>query len=367
MPLLFDDGQAAQLIERIDPKYRPVWQSRSRDEQVALARYFLPHRSSKAVIGPTRPRIVKWYCPFACQKVFASGHRYCINVYTGCAHNCVYCYAAAYEPDVVNPKKSFEKLLAKDMDDLNAFDVPPAPVHLSNSTDPFQPIEQQLGHTKLALETILNNRSRFTTVTVLTKSPLTAAQPEYIELFNELARPTANTNGHPGCVVEVSLAFLQETARQVFDPNAPSVPERMQGIRLLRQAGVPVVMRIDPLFPRNPITDSKTYADFDLPEPQTLDDLETLLAFASDQGVRHIVYSTAKITQSRYRTMNDTMQKMKAVYQAFATPQRLDWQGGSYRLPRDIAQQKILDPFLQACQQHNLTAKFCKQNLITTP
>lgn len=77
--------QACALAERVHDKYRPVWEGRPRQEKAGLARYFLPHNSRKPVLGPTRPRIVKWYCPFAAQSDFPSGHRYCINVYAGCA------------------------------------------------------------------------------------------------------------------------------------------------------------------------------------------------------------------------------------------------------------------------------------------
>ena len=167
-----DKDQAVLLIDRIDSKYKPVWKNRSIDSQIALAQYFLPHSSKKPAIGPTRPRIVKWYCPFASQKDFPTGHRYCINVYTGCDHKCTYCYAAGYEPEHANAKRFFEKLIDKDMDDLERFDVPAAPVHLSNSTDPFQPLEKQFGHTRYALEQILKHRHRFTTVTILTKNPM---------------------------------------------------------------------------------------------------------------------------------------------------------------------------------------------------
>ncbi|MBL7215941.1 MAG: hypothetical protein ISS71_09715 [Phycisphaerae bacterium] len=367
MNALFENDSGLSLLNRIDPRYRPVWEHKSEKDQQALALYFLPHRSAKPVLGPTRPRILKWYCPFACQKVFASGHRYCINVYTGCEHQCVYCYAAGYEPENANPKKSFEKLLCKDMEDLETFDVPPAPVHLSNSTDPFQPMEERFGHTKFALEQILQYRHRFTTVTVLTKNPLRAVQSDYVELFRKLAAAPAGQNGHPGLVVEVSLAFLQETARKVYDPGAPSVLERMQGIRLLRAAGIPVVMRIDPLFPRSPITESKTMVDFGLPEAQTIEDLKTLLAFAKENGVHHIVYSVGKLVPPRYRPLPEVMQKMKKVYETVAAPERLVWQGGSYRLPYPIANEKITAPFLKLCEDHNLAAKFCKQNLINTP
>lgn len=184
--------------------------------------YFLPHDSSKPVIGPTRPKVLKWYCPFACQKSFPSGHRYCINVYTGCDHKCVYCYAAGYEPEIANPKKAFEKSLRKDMEDLERFDVPPAPVHLSNSTDPFQVLEKRVGHTRCALEQIIDHRQRFTTVTILTKNPMLPVQLGYLDLFKAL-QDNGNERHWPGFVVEVSLAFWQETARKVYDPDAPTV------------------------------------------------------------------------------------------------------------------------------------------------
>lgn len=62
-------------------------------------------------------------------------------------------------------------MLSMDLLDLDACDVPPAPVHLSNSTDPFQPLEDQTGHARLALEGLLGRRHRFTTVVILTKNP----------------------------------------------------------------------------------------------------------------------------------------------------------------------------------------------------
>ena len=139
-------------LDRIDPRFRVVWEQSSPAVREALSKYFLPHHSRIAMLQPRRPRVIKWYCPFAHQHTFSSGHRYCINVYTGCSHDCAYCYAASYEPACASPKRDFEKLLQKDLEDLERFQVPPAPVHISNSTDPFQPLELRLRHTKLALE-----------------------------------------------------------------------------------------------------------------------------------------------------------------------------------------------------------------------
>ena len=373
---IIDSNQAVLLIDRIDSKYKEVWEDCSISDQIALAQYFLPHSSKKPVIGPTRPRIVKWYCPFASQKDFPTGHRYCINVYAGCDHKCIYCYAAGYEPESANIKKSFEKFIGMDMDDLERFDVPPAPVHLSNSTDPFQPLEKQFGHTRYALEQILKYRHRFTTVTILTKNPMLAVQLGYIELFKALLDHQPDRSIYkdgrqhwPGFVIEVSLAFWQETARIAYDPGAPTVKQRIEGIRALHQAGIPLVLRIDPLFPRSPITKNpiKNISDFGLQEAQTTDDLEKLVSLAKEVEVKHIVYSTAKIVQPRSRKLSLSMQALRSVYESFAAPEKLTWRGGSWRLPFAIANENILQPFLEICRKKNIPAKFCKQNLIETP
>lgn len=75
--------EGAALAGRVDPKYAPASIGKTAREQAAMAMYFLPHGSKKAALCPTRPRVVKWYCPFASQDYFPSGHRYCVNVYTG--------------------------------------------------------------------------------------------------------------------------------------------------------------------------------------------------------------------------------------------------------------------------------------------
>jgi DNA repair photolyase len=352
------------LARRVDPKYAPAWQGKTPKEQAALAMYFLPHGSKKTVLCPTRPRVIKWYCPFASQSSFPSGHRYCINVYTGCSHSCEYCYAAAYEPPRPNVKRDFVRLLEKDIADLERFDVPAAPIHLSNSTDPFQSLEASAGHTRLALQRILDHRRRFTSVVILTKAPQLAVKLGCIDLFLKL------NSSQAGFLIEVSLAFWRDDARAAYDSGAPSIQDRIEGIRQLRQAGVPVVLRIDPLFPRLPVstntTVAATYQNFGLPQPQTLDDLEQLVAFGKEMGIHHIVYSPAKIVQPRMRPLSSTMQKMRSLYESVAAPAQLVFRGGSWRLP-PAAQSAVTGPLLDFCLRYGVPAKCCKQNLIETP
>ena len=83
----YDIEQGLSLAHRVDPKYQPVFEDLGDCDRAALALYLLAHQSKKEILEVTRPHI-KWYCPFADQRLFPSGHRYCINVYTGCEHHC---------------------------------------------------------------------------------------------------------------------------------------------------------------------------------------------------------------------------------------------------------------------------------------
>jgi DNA repair photolyase len=365
---------ALQLVGRIAPKFRPVWEGRPQAEQAALTQYFLPHHSAKPVLEPTRPKIIKWYCPFACQSDFPTGHRYCINVYTGCQHQCVYCYAMSYSPQTASTKRAFEQMLLGDMADLERFDVPPTPVHLSNSTDPLQPLEAKAGHTRLALEQILEHRNRFTTVTILTKNPMLAIERGYTDLFRALSILPADhprcaefaARGLPAFCMEVSLAFWRDEARAWYDVAAPSTESRKQAVRALSDMGIPIVLRVDPLFPRSPLNAKQAMADFGLPEAQTLDDLQNLVTFACEVKARHIVYSPAKIVKPRGRKLCPKMQALKQAYECMATSRQLVWRGGSWRLPDDLAKEQTVKPFLDICAGAGMPAKFCKQNLIET-
>ena len=141
----------------------------------------------------------------------------------------------------------------------------------------------------------------------------------------------------------------------------------MEGVRRLRAAGIPVVLRVDPLFPRSPVADGCSLTDFGLTEAQPLEDLEQLVRFAREVGVRHVVYSPAKIVQPRGQTLDPAMRQWRLVYQKMAAPARLIFRGGSWRLPAELAEKAVVQPFLALCASYQVSAKFCMRNLIETP
>ena len=106
--------------------------------------------------------------------------------------------------------------------------------------------------------------------------------------------------------------------------------------------------------------------DFGLVEPQTLEDLENLVSFGKDVGVRHAVYSPARIVQSRRRPLAPAMQNLLRVYQLLSAPAKPLWGGGGWRLPHTLAQRWITDPFIGICQRLGVIAKFCMRNLVET-
>jgi len=370
-----DIEEGVEIAERVNAKYKPVFDKFGPEQRAALAWYFLPHKSNKQILCVTRPRVVKWFCPFADQKEFPSGHRYCINVYAGCSHGCKYCYAQSYEPNQAKCKDNFKKKLLKDLAEIEEFNLPPAPLHLSNSTDAFQPLELKQ---KLALYTLWQlqrYRRYFTSITILTKNPAVLAEPQYLKALKSLTSLPAdhrrkdlfNSKAIPALRVEISLAFWNADSAEFYDPGAPAVAQRAAAIKTLRQNDIPVVLRIDPLLPRNPLGGGKFLADFQLPDAQSLSALEELVRFAAEHEILRIVYSVAKIVAPRYKPIPEAIQRLKQVYEYVAKPDKLIFRGGSWRLPEIIAQKHIVKSFLEICNSFSMKAYFCKQNLILTP
>jgi DNA repair photolyase len=387
----------AALIGRVARRFRGVFADVPLLSQWAILRYFFHLGSAAGDLQPSRPKLIKWYDPFADQRSFHSGHRYCLNTYVGCEHECVYCYVRLYARGIARPseadnvknvaghaaaaglgkpqvKKDFLKHLAQDLRDLERFNLPPAPLHMSNSTDPLQAgLEEEFGHTRLALEWIAGlSRHRFTSITLLTKNPGLAAKPDYMAVLKRLGEVGSEhpayarlvDGNQPLLQVEVSLAFWNEEAAAFYDPHAPSVQKRIEGLHALQSAGIPIVLRIDPLFVHSPFGPGKTHClkEFGLPEAQTEEDLCQLVSLAHDLGVRHVVFSPVKIVRPS-KDPRDPRHALKAAFEVSASPAGLIKKGFSWRMPDDQA--KALCVSLQEmCRRAGVESKFCMKNLI---
>jgi DNA repair photolyase len=163
------------------------------------------------------------------------------------------------------------------------------------------------------------------------------------------------------------LAFFNDDHRRLLDPAAPSIESRMEALRFLRHENLPIFLRIDPLFPRDPLSGGKAMADFGLPDVQSMHDLEGLVSFGREVAAGHIIYSVAKITRPKQGALPPVMERMKRVYGHLSSGKPLTFHGGSWRLPESAANEHVIRPFLELCGRYAIPVKPCKTNLITTP
>ena len=218
-----------------------------------------------------RNHIIGLYDPFAARKDFPAGRRWCVNVYTGCAFLVnIVIRLAIYEMHLSRELKgilnAYWQMIWKKSRKLY---LHAAPIHISNSTDPLQPLEKVHKHTLLLLQKLLEYRDCFTTITILTKNPILLCAPEYSRVIKAMQR----------FQVEVTCPFYTDKPRQLLEPGAPKIETRLEGIKQLRDQDITVALRIDPIFPRDPLPheffDKRSLKDYGAPQSQTEEDIET--------------------------------------------------------------------------------------------
>jgi len=169
---------------------------------------------------------------------------YSVNPYQGCEHGCVYCYARnSHEYWGFGAGLDFEnKIVVKHNvaivleQEFNKRNYRPSTIMLSGNTDCYQPIERKLELTRSLLKVMLKYRHP---VSLITKNSLILRD---IDLLQELA---ASGLVH----VAITINSLDETLRQKMEPRTATAKKRLQVIRQLREAKVPVSLMCAPIIP----------------------------------------------------------------------------------------------------------------------
>jgi DNA repair photolyase len=168
-----------------------------------------------------------------------------INPYQGCEHGCIYCYARpthAYHD--LSPGLDFEtKLFAKPnapallRAELAKKGYRCDPIALGTNTDPYQPIEREWKVTRQILEVLAAHEHPFT---IVTKSAL-------VERDLDLIAPMAAKNM---ARIYISITTLDREMARTLEPRAATPPRRLQAMKALADAGVPVGVLVAPVIPQ---------------------------------------------------------------------------------------------------------------------
>jgi len=196
-----------------------------------------------------------------------------INPYRGCEHGCVYCYARPTHAYLgLSAGLDFEtRLYAKDnaaelLDrELRKPDYVPAMLALGANTDPYQPIERQHRITRSVLETLAAFAHP---VAITTKSALVLRD---LDLLRQMAQRNLVR-------VLISIGTLDRSLARTLEPRASTPARRLEAIRVLAQAQVPVGVIVAPVIPA-------------LTEPC----LEQVLEGAAAAGAGHASYVTLRL------------------------------------------------------------------------
>jgi DNA repair photolyase len=167
-----------------------------------------------------------------------------LNPYRGCEHGCIYCYARpGHEYLGLSSGLDFEtklfakleapKLLRKE---LSAKSWRGEPIMMAGVTDIYQPIEKDLQLTRRCLEVMLEFGQP---VSVITKNHLITRD---VDILSALARE--------GLVhAAVSITTLDAKLSAAMEPRASSPASRLDAVRTLAKAGVPVAVMNAPIIP----------------------------------------------------------------------------------------------------------------------
>ena len=162
---------------------------------------------------------------------YRSSTGYTANLYKGCSHGCVYCYAPSLTHDerkwgtYVDAKVNAPQVLERELRGLEREEV-----FLSSASDPYQPVEARYRLTRRCLEVLHRHRLP---VSVLTRSPLVLRD---LDLLAKLEW------------VRVGMSITSIPVRR-FEPGVPPLERRIETLRKLSRAGITTWVSLAPVVP----------------------------------------------------------------------------------------------------------------------
>jgi DNA repair photolyase len=181
-------------------------------------------------------KVSEVFCKSILVKSGIYGVEYALNPYTGCQHNCAYCYAVFMKKfashnrpwgEFVDVKINAPTILKKQLKR-----TPRGSVLISSVTDPYQPLEKQYEVTRKCLQQFLHSSL---IIRILTKSSLVVRD---IDVLKSLK-----------CEVGFTFTTVDEHVKSLFEPGSSSIRKRLSALKTLSDAHIPTYVFFGPLIP----------------------------------------------------------------------------------------------------------------------
>ena len=248
-----------------------------------------------------------------------------MNIYRGCSHGCIYCdsrskcYGFTHEFEDIEVKENAPALLEQALKSRRR----PCMIATGSMSDPYQPLELQLGLTRRCLALI--ERYGFG-ATVLTKSTRVLRDLDLLKAINQKTK----------AVVQMTLTTYDEALCRIVEPRVETTAERARALRVLRDEGIPTVVWLTPMLPF--INDTE-------------ENVRGLMELCAGAGVKGVIHFGMGLTLREgdreyfYAALDRHFPGLKAKY--------IERYGMAYELPspNDRALRKIVH---EACAAHGM-------------
>ena len=269
--------------------------------------------------------VLHWFDPWK-NPLCTCPKKYSLDPYTGCSHKCLYCYASSYRRYIDSkPKKDFLIKLEKDLlkADKRFY------ISMSNSSDPYPPIEEKKELTRKTLELIKKYKFK---VLIVTKSNLVTRD---IDLLKNIKSS-----------VSITITTLNKRLAKRLEPGAPNPDLRLKAVEELTRNDIPVSVRIDPILPF--INDDEG-------------ELRELVREVVYRGAKHIVTSTYKAKPDNFKRVINEFPELKDKYYELYY-KKGEYKYGSRYLPLDL-RKKLLFPIIDGAKRLGVSYAVCREGI----
>lgn len=161
-----------------------------------------------------------------------------MNLYRGCSHGCIYCdsrskcYHIEHDFEDIQIKENAIELLEKTLIHKRKKCM----LSTGAMTDPYLPLEMEIGNVRNALSLAHQYGFGFT---LITKSNRVLRDIDMLRKINDKTK----------CVVQMTLTTYNEELCKKIEPNVCTTKERFEVLKQLRDAGIPTVVWLSPILP----------------------------------------------------------------------------------------------------------------------